>query len=30
VNMYFPYIYELGTLKLVEVILRREVGEEGG
>jgi hypothetical protein len=27
--MYFPYIYELGTLKLVEVILRREVGEEG-
>jgi hypothetical protein len=26
---YFLYKYEYGTLKLVEVILRREVGEEG-
>jgi hypothetical protein len=26
---YFLYMYEYGTLKPVEVILRRGVGEEG-
>jgi hypothetical protein len=27
--MYFLYMYKYGKLKFVEVILRREVGEEG-
>jgi hypothetical protein len=27
--MYFLYLYEFGTLKLVKIILRRERGKEG-